>query len=92
MTTAPLWKINNGRTDLVFEYLAQATGTPDHGEILRAYAYYGDVSAMKYLLANGTTFGRRLQGATIEDGRARAFFAPVGKAQHCTQMKIKQKS
>ena len=54
-TTALLRKINDGHTDLVFQYLAEATGTPDHGELLRACAYYGDVSAMKYLLANGAT-------------------------------------
>jgi ankyrin repeat protein len=54
-TTTLLEKIGDGHTDLVFEYLAQATGAPNYGELLRACAYYGDVSAMRYALANGAT-------------------------------------
>ena len=50
-------EITNGRTDLVFEYLAQgnsATSSASDGvSLLQWCAYYGDVSAMKFLLANG---------------------------------------
>jgi ankyrin repeat protein len=49
-----LTKITDGHTDLVFEYLAQESLT-DYGDLIRACAYHGDVSAMKYLLANGAT-------------------------------------
>ena len=50
-------EIMEGRTDLVFEYLA--AGKPadakdaDGVSLLQWCAYYGDVSAMKYLLENG---------------------------------------
>ena len=54
-----LKKITDGRTDLVFEYLAEgnaATATDPAGvELLQWCAYYGDVSAMKFLLANGAS-------------------------------------
>ena len=50
-------KITAGRTDLVFEYLSQghpATATDKQGvSLIKWCAYYGDVSAIKYLLANG---------------------------------------
>ena len=53
-------KIANGRTDLVFEYLAagnnpdaKANGTP----LIRWCAYYGDVSAIRFLLAEGEALG-----------------------------------
>lgn len=55
MKNTLLHKITEGHTDLVFEYLAQATEAPNYVELLRACAYYGDVSAMKYLLAKGVT-------------------------------------
>ena len=46
-----------GRTDLVFEYLAAGNRADakdaDGVSLLQWCAYYGDVSAMKYLLANG---------------------------------------
>jgi ankyrin repeat protein len=49
-------KITDGRTDLVFEYLSQghpATSTDKQGvSLIKWCAYYGDVSAIKYLLAN----------------------------------------
>jgi ankyrin repeat protein len=55
--TALLEKIVDGRTDLVFEYLAQghpATAVDRDGvSLLQWCAYFGDVSAIKYLLANG---------------------------------------
>jgi ankyrin repeat protein len=54
-----LEKITDGRTDLVFEYLAEgnaATATDQAGVgLLQWCAYYGDVSAMKFLLANGAS-------------------------------------
>jgi ankyrin repeat protein len=52
-------KITDGRTDLVFEYLAQghaATATDRAGvSLIQWCAYYGDVSALKFLLANGAS-------------------------------------
>jgi uncharacterized protein len=56
---AILDEITNGRTDLVFEYLGagnSANSTDAEGvSLLQWCAYYGDVSAMKYLLANGAS-------------------------------------
>jgi ankyrin repeat protein len=50
-------KITEGRTDLVFEFLAEghaATSTDKDGVTLIQWcSYYGDVSAIKHLLANG---------------------------------------
>jgi len=50
-------RIANGRTDLVFEYLAQghaANAADENGvALIRWCAYYGDVSAIKHLLASG---------------------------------------
>lgn len=50
-------RISDGRTDLVFEYLAAgnpATSKDKTGAALIGLcAYYGDVSAIKHLLANG---------------------------------------
>jgi len=52
-------KITGGRTDLVFEYLAEGhdAGTMDRSGVtlIQWSAYYGDVSAMKFLLANGAS-------------------------------------
>jgi uncharacterized protein len=54
-----LEQIVDGRTDLVFEYLAEghsANSTDQDGvSLLQWCAYYGDVSAMKFLLANGAS-------------------------------------
>lgn len=59
MTPSMLQQIADGRTDLVFEYLAAghpATATDRDGtRLIQWCAYYGDVSAMRYLLANGET-------------------------------------
>jgi ankyrin repeat protein len=44
-------EINDGRTDLVFEYLLEKDA--DRSKLLETCAYYGDVSAIKYLLMNG---------------------------------------
>ena len=52
-----LKRILEGRTDLVFDYLAEghaATSTDQHGRPLAVWcAYYGDVSAIRFLLAKG---------------------------------------
>jgi len=52
-------QIADGRTDLVFEYLAQghsATAADPSGvSLIQWCAYYGDVSAMKFLLASGAS-------------------------------------
>jgi ankyrin repeat protein len=50
-------QISQGRTDLVFEYLAAgqaATSKDESGaSLIKWCAYYGDVSAIRFLLANG---------------------------------------
>ncbi|MDX2055965.1 MAG: ankyrin repeat domain-containing protein [Polyangiaceae bacterium] len=57
MATAILERIIDGRTDLVFEYLA--AGHPADsvdeagGSLLQWCAYYGDVSAIRFLVKNG---------------------------------------
>jgi ankyrin repeat protein len=52
-----LERIADGRTDLVFDYLAggnhAASRTKDGSSLLQWCAYYGDVSAIKLLLAKG---------------------------------------
>jgi len=52
-------EIAAGRTDLVFEYVAagHAADSTDRDEaaLIQHCAYYGDVSAMKFLLANGAS-------------------------------------
>ena len=50
-------RISDGRTDLVFDYLAEghaATSTDANGvSLIKWCAYYGDVSGMRFLLAKG---------------------------------------
>jgi uncharacterized protein len=50
-------RIMDGRTDLVFEYLSEghAASSKDHDgvSLIEWCAYYGDVSAIRFLLANG---------------------------------------
>jgi len=52
-------EIVDGRTDLVFEYLAEghsaSSANKDGVSLLQWCAYYGDVSAIKFLLANGAS-------------------------------------
>jgi ankyrin repeat protein len=52
-----LERIADGRTDLVFDYLAQGhphnSKTSDGASLLQWCAYYGDVSAIKFLLTKG---------------------------------------
>lgn len=54
-----LARIADGRTDLVFDYLAQghAAHSADQGGtfLINWCAYYGDVSATRFLLAHGET-------------------------------------
>jgi hypothetical protein len=54
-----LQRIADGRTDLVFDHVGAgnaATATDQHGTRLITWcAYYGDVSAIRFLLANGET-------------------------------------
>jgi ankyrin repeat protein len=57
--TPLLERIASGRTDLVFDYLAAgnpATTTDPSGvSLIQHCAYYGDVSAIRHLLANGAS-------------------------------------
>src|SRR5260370_13042899 len=50
-------RIGDGRTDLVFEYVSAghpATSRDRNGvSLIKSCAYYGDVSAIRFLLANG---------------------------------------
>ena len=54
-----LERIAEGRTDLVFDYLAEghppSSKTSDGGSLTQMCAYYGDVSALKFLLSKGET-------------------------------------
>ncbi len=58
MTTDRLLeRIAEGRTDLVWDYVAQAhpatAEAGDRGRLLEWVAYYGDVSALRFLLEHG---------------------------------------
>lgn len=59
---AMLDEISDGRTDLVFEYIAAgnpATSADAEGvSLIQWCAYYGDVSGIKFLLANGESLNR----------------------------------
>jgi ankyrin repeat protein len=52
-------RISDGRTDLVFDYVSQghaANSTDKKGvSLVQWCAYYGDVSALRFLLANGAS-------------------------------------
>lgn len=54
-------QIANGRTDLVFEYLAAghpADSTDANGvSLIKWCSYYGDVSALRHLMASGEVLG-----------------------------------
>jgi hypothetical protein len=56
-----LERIADGRTDLVFDYLAQGhpADSVDGGgvSLIRWCAYYGDVSAVRYLVSRGASLG-----------------------------------
>ena len=57
MSNSIIKQIIDGRTDLVFDYLAEghaATSTDKDGvSFINCCAYFGDVSGIKFLLANG---------------------------------------
>ena len=57
MSKSIIKQITDGRTDLVFDHLTAghaATSTDENGvTLIKWCAYYGDVSAIKFLLANG---------------------------------------
>lgn len=57
MSNSILQQIADGRTELVFDYLSMghaATSTSQDGtRLIQWCAYYGDVSAIRFLLANG---------------------------------------
>jgi palmitoyltransferase len=57
MTRSILAKIADGRTDLVFDWLAAGELANSEGDdgvsLIQWCAYYGDVSAIKYLLIHG---------------------------------------
>lgn len=57
MTNNLLSRITDGRTDLVFDYVAAghpAKSADEHGvSLIQWCSYYGDVSAIKFLLAHG---------------------------------------
>jgi uncharacterized protein len=57
MDSSTLQRIADGRTDLVFEYVSEghrANSTDQDGvALIKWCAYYGDVSAIRFLLANG---------------------------------------
>src|SRR6266404_2960415 len=57
MSKSIIKQIADGRTDLVFDYLAAghpATSADKDGtSLIKWCAYYGDVSAIRFLLANG---------------------------------------
>lgn len=54
-----LERIIDGRTDLVFNYVSSGKASNSHDKngvsLIQWCAYYGDVSAIKFLLANGET-------------------------------------
>ena len=67
VTADSVLQIAEGRTDLVFDHLARsgaATDTDENGvSLIQWCAYYGDVSAIRYLLSHGaslTTLGKNL--------------------------------
>jgi ankyrin repeat protein len=56
-----LERLVDGRTDLVFDYLEAGHAATSHDDqgvpLLRWCAYYGDVSAIRFLLAKGESLG-----------------------------------
>lgn len=54
-----LAKISDGRTDFIFDYLAAGHSAKSEGDggvsLIKWCAYYGDVSAMRFLLTHGAS-------------------------------------
>jgi hypothetical protein len=80
MTSNILERIADGRTDLVFDYLAQGhpAKSADRGgtALINWCAHYGDVSGMRFLLANGETLDSLgpnlgLDGAAFAEPKAK---------------------
>ncbi len=71
MSTTILNRIADGRTDLVFDYLAgdrAANSTDDdRASLIKWCAYYGDVSAIRFLLANGESLQSLGDNFGLED-------------------------
>jgi ankyrin repeat protein len=61
-------QIADGRTDLVFDYLAQGNAATAAGKdgvsLIQWCAYFGDVSAIRFLLANGESLASLAGGLT----------------------------
>ena len=54
-------RITDGRTDLVFDLFAAghaATSVSGGASLINWCAYYGDVSGVRFLLANGESYNR----------------------------------
>lgn len=75
-------RISDGRTDLVFDYLSQshpANSTDANGvALIKWCAYYGDVSAIRFLLARGESLAAL--GENFDLGGA-AFMASVERGR-----------
>ena len=70
MVDGMLNRITSGRTDLVFDYVAAghaATAADENGvSLLKWCAYYGDVSAARFLLAHGESL-QSLSATALSD-------------------------
>jgi len=53
MQSSLLQKISDGRTDLIFDLVDLQSPPIDYKTLMRHAAYYGDVSAIKYLVTQG---------------------------------------
>ena len=66
MSESIIKQIADGRTDSVFDYLAAghlATAADKDGTpLIKWCAYYGDVSAIRFLLANGESRTPDIEG------------------------------
>ena len=88
-------RIADGRTDLVFDYLAEghsATSTDRNGvALIKWCAYFGDVSAIRFLVANGESLeslgeNLDLNGAAFQSLGGRAI--DPGKAVERRQRRL----
>src|SRR5258708_36089459 len=82
-----LEQIADGRTDLVFEYVSgghsSTSKTKDGTSLIQLCAYYRDVSAIRFLLANGESLRSLGEGiglnAAAFDGHCRVCELPIAK-------------
>src|SRR5206468_12561174 len=106
MSESIIKQIADGRTDLVFDYLAAghpATSADKDGtSLIKWCAYYGDVSAIRFLLANGESLQSlgdsldlhapafhghwRLCQFLIEQGADVNKPLTIRESRHCTQL------